>query len=282
LNLKVCLCTLGKNENLYAKEFVDHYINYGVDKIIIYDNNDIDGEDFNNVLFDYINKNYVKIIDYRGKKKIQMKILNECYKNYYKNYDWIILYDMDEFIYLKNYNNVKKFLNEKKFKKCKIIHLNWVFHHDNNQLYYKNKTLKERFPKIIYQYKKLAVKSIIRGNLPNIKITNNHIINKKYETCNGFGKKMHLKNNYILKPDYKLYFIDHYFCKSTEEFVRKINRGSCFYGEDLKLKKRRIKSYLLYNEINQKKIELLENKTRINVTYITLNRVIKNILRILL
>ena len=59
MNLKVCLCTLGKNENLYAKEFVDDNLNYGVDKIIIYDNNDINGEDFNNVLFDYIIVNII-------------------------------------------------------------------------------------------------------------------------------------------------------------------------------------------------------------------------------
>ena len=32
-NTKVCLCTNGKKENLYAREFVQHYINYGVDKI---------------------------------------------------------------------------------------------------------------------------------------------------------------------------------------------------------------------------------------------------------
>ena len=32
-NTKVCLCTNGKKENLYVREYVQHYINYGVDKI---------------------------------------------------------------------------------------------------------------------------------------------------------------------------------------------------------------------------------------------------------
>lgn len=49
--LKVCLCTLGKNENKYAIEFVEHYKKYGVDKIFIYDNNDLDGEIFDNILY---------------------------------------------------------------------------------------------------------------------------------------------------------------------------------------------------------------------------------------
>ena len=34
-NTKICLCTNGKKENLYVREFVEHYIKYGVDKIFV-------------------------------------------------------------------------------------------------------------------------------------------------------------------------------------------------------------------------------------------------------
>ena len=71
--IKVCLCAIGKNENKYAREFVEHYKNYGVDKIFIYDNNDIDGERFNNILYDYIILKKVEIINFRGKKLMQLK-----------------------------------------------------------------------------------------------------------------------------------------------------------------------------------------------------------------
>ena len=80
-DLKVCLCTLGKMENRYAREFVEHYKKYDIDKIFIYDNNEIAGETFDLVLPDYINNKYVEIINYRGKVKIQIPILNDCYKN---------------------------------------------------------------------------------------------------------------------------------------------------------------------------------------------------------
>ena len=36
---KVCLCTLGKQENRYIREFVSYYKKLGVDKIYLYDNN---------------------------------------------------------------------------------------------------------------------------------------------------------------------------------------------------------------------------------------------------
>ena len=39
--LKVCLCVIGKKENLYAREFVDYYRKIGYNNIFIYDNNEI-------------------------------------------------------------------------------------------------------------------------------------------------------------------------------------------------------------------------------------------------
>ena len=50
----ICICLIGKNENLYIREFVEYYSFLGVGKLIIYDNNDINGEIFENVIDDYI------------------------------------------------------------------------------------------------------------------------------------------------------------------------------------------------------------------------------------
>ena len=57
-----------------------------------------------------------------------------------------MFYDIDEFIHLKNYINIKLFLNENKFNKCQRIALNWVMHTDNNLIHYDNRSLFERFP----------------------------------------------------------------------------------------------------------------------------------------
>ena len=47
---KVCVCSIGKEENKYVREFVEHYKKYGIDKIFIYDNNDSNGENFYGIL----------------------------------------------------------------------------------------------------------------------------------------------------------------------------------------------------------------------------------------
>ena len=55
---------------------------------------------------------------------------------------------MDEFIHLEGYNKIKIFLSKRNFHQCNVIILNHIIHTDNNQLYYQNKSIVERFPKI--------------------------------------------------------------------------------------------------------------------------------------
>jgi len=232
---RVCLCTLGKEENKYIREFVEHYKNYGVDKIYLYDNNDINGEHFEEVINDFILDGFVEIFNWRGKSKVIYKIMNECYYKNNKYYDWLVFYELDEFIHLYSYNNIKSFLNENKFDKCQIIYLNLIVHTDNDRLFYQNESLFERFPNIYPKgkSKSLQVKMIIKGKIKDIKIINtaHSILNDNYghlNICNGFGQPAKLKGMGTNETDYKYNYIDHFYCKSTEEFVRKLAKGDAF------------------------------------------------------
>ena len=81
-----------------------------------------------------------------------------------------MIYDIDEYIHLNNYSNIKDFLNEKKFDNCTKIYLNWVVHTDNNKIHYENKSLFERFPEVEKNAKEKnngvthRVKCILRGH----------------------------------------------------------------------------------------------------------------------
>ena len=192
---KICLCVIAKQENQYIKEFVEHYKKYGIDKIYIYDNNDIDGEKFEYSIENYIKNGFIELINYKGIKIPQIKAYNDCYKRYNKFYDWLIFFDVDEFIFLKNYNSLKSFLNRKRFEKCNRVEFNWIFYTDNNLLYYEDKPLQERFierePKAQGKKKniKSMVKSAIRGNLKNIIITCPHALTKFVRGCDSFGNR---------------------------------------------------------------------------------------------
>ena len=106
--------TLGKNENLNIREFVEFYKNYSVDKIFLYDNNDINGEKFEKVINNDINNGFVIIRNYRGIINHMYKIMNHCYQTNYNRYDWIIFYEIDEYSFLKNFTSIKNYLKDPK------------------------------------------------------------------------------------------------------------------------------------------------------------------------
>ena len=265
--IKVCICTIGKEENRYIREFVEYYKNLGVDKIFLYDNNKKNGEHFEDSINDYIDKEFVKVFNWRGIKKPHFKAINDCYLRYNTQYDWLIFYDIDEYIHLKNYKNIKFFLNQKKFNKCKKIYLNWVMHTDNDHKFYRNLSLFKRFPKIekdaLFKNQfSQKVKTIIRGNISNFVIANNshttHIITESVSAFNGFGKKINLdKEFYLLNSDYKYYYIDHFYTKSLEEFVKKIKRGSAVKGKNARFILFRIIRYFIINKFSFNKYEYL-------------------------
>ena len=277
-NIKVCVCTCGKYENKYAREFVEYYKKYGVDKIFIFDNNEVNGERFESVILDYINEEFVTIINYRGLLKIQMKAFSQCYNENKDKYNWLIYYDMDEFIHLEGYNNIKTYLSKSKFDKCNIIYLNHIIHTDNNDIYYQNKSLVKRFPKIenfkninmSYQPRTILLdltKIIIKGNLTDFEFGSPHFINNVNNTCNGFGKKItHIENIHLEKPDHKKFYFDHYYFKSSEEYLDKLTKGCVFYGKKRGFDIYWFKIYFAFNDITKEKLDYFENKTGTNLS----------------
>ena len=268
---KICLCAVAKEENKYIREFIEHYKNYDIDKIYIFDNNDKNGEKLEDVIVDYIKNGFVELIDYKGIKNPQILAYNDCYKRYNKIYDWLIFFDIDEFIFLKDFTSFKSFLNDKRFDKCNRVQFNWIFFIDNNLLYYEDKPLRERFTERepIAKGKKTGgrpgIKSVIRGSINNFEITCVHILNRHTRSCDGFGKRKKVKNIITIKSDFDFYYIEHYYCKSTEEFINnKLKKSDVFFKDDINMLK--IKVYFGYNKITTEKINLIEKETKYNLS----------------
>ena len=138
----------------------------GIDKIIIYDDNDMNSEKISDMI-DFQYKDFIEICE---AKKLnisnQPQAFTDCYEKYKSIFDWFLMVDMDEYLYIKK-NRLKNYLLKRVFNKCDFIKFHWVFPNDNNHLYYENKSLFERFkgPYI----KSIFIKSIIRGNITRLK-----------------------------------------------------------------------------------------------------------------
>ena len=265
---KVCICTVAKYENKYIMEFIDYYKKIGVDKVYLYDNNDINGENFD-FLYNDISSGFIEIINYRGKKRPQRKIYNECYTKNKKIYKWLIFIDLDEYIVLKNYSDIHNYLSQKIFIKCDSIYLNWAIHTDNNLFYYDNRSLKERFPKVNKDLNFCLGKSIVKSNNKNIHIKSVHTLDNNLKICNGFGKIFKPKKSFCIVPDYETNFIDHYQHKSTEEFVEKLKlKGDCIYRNNMTIKYKKIFVYFKDNIITNKKIKYISKNLHLNSSYL--------------
>ena len=232
-DIKVGLCVIGKNENLYAREFVEHYKKIGYNKIILYDNNDKKGEKFEEVINDFIKEGFVKIIDYSEKKENDRPLFDaykDCYSKYNRRYDWLSFFDMDEFLELNNkYKNIREFLKDSIFKDCQNIKINWLFYINDKILYYENKPLQERMKAIVYDdLHNKHIKSTVRGNLYKNyweNLVNSHTSLLNVTSCSSSGKIIKFDSPFISPPDYINAKLKHFYYKSFEEFCLKIKRG---------------------------------------------------------
>ena len=271
-DIKICVCTPCKKENRYIREFVEFYKNWGVDKIFLYDNNEKDGEKIDEVINDYIKNGFVEIYDWRGKTQVLMNMMDDCYQKNNEKYDWLLFYETDEFLHLKNYTNIKKFLNEDKFDNCKKIHLNWVFHTDNDEYHYDERPVRERFPIIEPKPDNMKglrhnfVKTMIRGNLSDIKIDCVHKLAKNIKGCNGYGQEVDIIGFRMIEQDFENYYIDHYFSRSVDEFIDKLNKGDSIRGHDISFKIGTFGNYFGFNKMTIKKIKYIEKRTGLNLS----------------
>jgi len=284
--MKVALCCIIKNENLYLKEYIEYYKKLEFAKIFIYDNNDIDGEDPNNILKEYIDNNFVEVINYRGLKYCQAEAYQECYRKYNNEYDWIAFFDADEFLTLVNHTSINDYLSQRCFNNYNVILLHWKVYGDNEQLRYENKSVLERFNQPCknsdIHFLNTFVKSIIKGGIQNLIWTHKlphssvHLPNVLFGIngnlaqmcCDSEGNPKRPQQSDIA-INYNNAYIKHISCKSTEEFIYKRKRGYADFPINTNWNNI-INDYFSYNTFSMDKLKLMyeiinNNKIKIEI-----------------
>lgn len=223
---KVLLCCIGKMENKYIREFVEHNKSIGFDNIVLYDNNDIDGEHFDDVIGDYITSGYVILKDWRGKELAQIPSYTDCYNTYKDEYDWIAYFDIDEFLYL-DCNNIKEFLSDDMYNDRGIncIRVCWKQFTDSNIIKAEGNYSVTKFNQYIPLDKDkycAQTKIIIKTQLDNIIFDSPHgvIYNKDcHITCVNTNGDLCTNDIIINNPTWKNACLNHYRFRTIEEYV---------------------------------------------------------------
>ena len=276
---KVAVCCIAKNENLYIREWVNHYRSLGVAKIFIYDNNELDGERFEDVIGDYIDSGYVEVIDVRGTPyaevydgdiNLQNKCYYDCYENLVNDFDWVCFFDVDEFLSLRKPLDLFSFLNQDCFKDCGTILVGQEAYGDNGLVRYDDRPVQERFVTPSKSGGRF-VKSIVRTNkiIASKYIYHMHHIfrlkDEKVRFANGAEFKDPNYVNWVLVTDKMIEeypcMLKHYRTKTIEEFFkRNLGRtwGKIPFDEKLTFEKCK-KHFFEYNDVTPEKLEYLKS-----------------------
>lgn len=256
--MKSCVVAIAKYEGKYINEWVEYNLSIGFDHIIIGDNNDDNTENLAKILMKYIKEGKVTVVDIKDYYIKQIDFYKYAYQNLVGRFDWVLFYDIDEFLVLNKHSNVNDYLKQKKFKNFDVIKICWKVMSNNGYVVEIDKPVLERFTEEGINYKcdfelkdkdgnnydcyvNNTVKSFYRTSakcIPQTHCTEKHVDGIRY--CDNTGNEIidkeyfpnwSQRNEYINHDDA---YIKHFLTKSLEEYVKyKIKRGwSCFKTEE--------------------------------------------------
>jgi len=275
-DLKVVICAIAKMENDYINDWCRYHFDLGFDEIYIYDNNDEDYEPIENRIDnDIISK--VHIIKIPGKRDIQMPSYNIFIKENYLNYDWCAFIDIDEFIVLKKWKNIKQFLLEKHFQDVDAIKFQWHIYGDDNEI--KQDTsipiYKRIKNEIFSEFRKNFYKIILKGNKKYFMIVH-YALNMDKSFCNEVDidgnhfTYRRFSQHHIVPKRYEDAYIAHYMTKTLDEFLNQKFKRIEHLGVNGLLANEdpyeRFKYYFSVNEITSEKLAYIKEK--LNVDFI--------------
>ncbi len=116
----LCLLVICKNESMVIEEFIQHYLWQGVDHIYLIDNGSIDNtkdivQKYKKVSYYYLPEQYKQVDNY-----------NKVFDRIKNNTKWLIVADVDEYIYnRKKGNTIKDYLESLDYSKIAAIKINW-------------------------------------------------------------------------------------------------------------------------------------------------------------
>jgi len=218
----ISICAIIKDENEYLKEWLDYHIKIGVSHFFIYDNES--SVPIGETVGAYLKKGLITLIDFPGKQK-QVEAYHHCLKNFKKKSKWIAFIDTDEFIVPKSTNgDLNKFLKD--FEKHGGLGVNWLLFGSSGLIDKPQKSQLESF--ILRSREDFGVNEHIKtivhtkyvkdvGPNPHcfLYVEGKHCVNENFER---------IETAFAKNSTHKIQ-LNHYYCRSLEEYKEKISRG---------------------------------------------------------
>lgn len=229
---QVALCAIGRRENLYAREFVEYYLDLGFSHLYLYDNARTGEEQLRDVLADFERGGLVTILPWLVETEdCQREAYNHCYHTYGPQYEWMAFFDFDEYLTIANNSRIGEFMQQFTAYQCLLV--NWMNYTDSGLLEYDPRPLTERFTIPMPLDKQVGgdypennhVKCIVRTDISALKFRNPHVPKEpKLKCCNAKGEKCRQQPR--IPYNHEVAYLRHYTTKTIGEWLQnKMLRG---------------------------------------------------------
>lgn len=216
------LCAIIKNEAPYLVEWIEYHRMMGVELFYLYDNNSTDNTQ--EILAPYIKNNIVRYKPWHSYQPGQMPAYNDCLQNNKEESFWIGFVDLDEFIVPVKNNSIPELLKD--FEEYGGLGINWILYGSSG-----HKTKPEGLIIENYTYRSnddfdpnRHIKSIV--NPRKVKsCANPHFFIYTDSNYAVTENKEKIDGPFSAKNSMGKIRINHYFTRSKDEFIKKIERG---------------------------------------------------------
>ena len=258
----VSVCAIGRLENRYAREWVEHYKALGVDHIFICDDNrPEDGERIGDVLHDYVldcGDGSVTIMSSKPGGSLQKDVYEEFYNTYASDYGWLGFFDFDELVRIEDGRDIHDFLND---YEADVVSLNWRTMTDSGLVHYDERPMAERFTEATGEDFAINrhVKSFVRTGFKGISFNDPHIPNAPTLQCENVLHERIEQVPVQPKAIHRVAWIDHYNTKTAEEWATlKMRRLSpCGEAYNREMMAKNVEYFFGINERTKEKEEIL-------------------------
>lgn len=212
-----------KNEAPYIKEWIEFHKLVGVERFYLYDNESTDK--VKEILAPYIEDGTVVYTYVKGTVK-QMPVYQDAVYHYKYSTRWMAFLDLDEYLFPVEKESLPDLLKD--YEQYPALVANWVMFDSNGLLEHpQGKLVTETYTRVYKNYniyENHHVKSIV--NPKKVRFLNNphycyynynqYAVTENVERCKGPITRYNSVNKIR---------INHYYCKSLQDYKLKIDRG---------------------------------------------------------
>ena len=207
-------------------DWIEHHIKVGVERFYLYDNDST--EDYERILSDYIAAGTVVYRKISGVGR-QRYVYRDAVYRFKDETEWIAIIDIDEYLVPVEKENLRTFLKD--YDAFSGVVVNWVMYDSNGlQKRPKDKSVIEAYTRANKNpqfYRNLLVKSIVKPRDVRYVCSAHVCIYEKGKFAvdeNFIGHENYVRTQTLKNSTNKIR-INHYFCKSKEDYLTKIGKG---------------------------------------------------------